>query len=202
MIKIYGHPHTSAGRCYWLLEELSLQYERVQIDLKSKEHRSAEYLTLNPNGKVPCIVDDGFVLWDSMAINHYLADKHCPELLGTNVESKALTMQWCYWGIADYQKPLIDLLIQLVFVPEAHRNMDLIEKSRDKAKELNAILDRHLVQREYLVEDRFNLADLNVASVAKINRMTQIDIGEFKNLNAWLNRVCERKACLKVDALN
>jgi glutathione S-transferase len=201
MIKIYGHPQTSAGRCYWLLEELGLDYERVSLNMKNKEHKSAEYLALNPNGKVPTLIEDDFVIWESMAINHYLAEKYQPDLLGTSLQSKALTMQWCYWGIAEYQKPLIDLLIQLVFVPEANRNLELISKSKEKVAELNKILDDHLDGREYMVEKTFNLADLNIASVAKINKMTRTDISAFKNLDRWLNNVCERKASQKVDAL-
>src|SRR5687767_5881522 len=112
MIKIYGSPHSSGGRCYWTLEELGLSYERVKIDMRSKEHKSPSYLNLNPNGKVPVMVDDDFVLWESAAINSYLAEKHRPELLGRTLQERALVQQWTLWAMVDLQPPHVDLLIQ------------------------------------------------------------------------------------------
>ena len=201
MIKIYGHPHTSAGRCYWMLEELGLEYERMPFNMKNGDHRSPEFLKLNPNGKIPCIVDGDLSLWESMAINHYLAEKHRPELFGAGVQEKAKTMQWNYWAIAEYQKPMIDLLIQNVFVPEPKRDQELIEKSTERVNALNQLLDNELAGKNYLVQHDFTLADLNVASVAKVNLMNKIDISPLKNLDRWLNTVSERPASLKVDEL-
>jgi len=201
MIKIYGHPQTSAGRCYWLMEELGLKYQQVPLDMKAGEHKSPEYLKLNPNGKIPCLIDDDLVLWESMAINHYLTEKHKPELFGSGLKEKARTMQWNYWAIVEYQKPLIDMLIQMIFVPEPKRDHEVIKKSRERAIVLNELLDQELSGKNYLIQHDFTLADLNVASVAKINKMTQIDISQLKNLDSWLNKVCERPAHLKLDEL-
>ncbi|MDA9951184.1 glutathione S-transferase family protein [Oligoflexaceae bacterium] len=201
MIKIYGHPQTSANRCFWMLEELGLDYENVAVNMKEREHKSPEYLKLNPNGKVPCLDDDGFVIWESMAINHYLAEKYQPEMFGKNLEEKALVTQWSYWALAEYQKPLIDLLIQLVFVPEPKRDAQLIEKSRERTTQLNELLDDYLSDRSNVVQTRFTLADLHVASVASINLMTEMDLSPYKNLGAWLNKVSERPACLKAASL-
>ena len=72
MLKIYGSKMTSAFRCHILAKEIGLEYEEISVDL---EHPGEDYLKLNPNGKVPCLVDGDFVLWESMAITAYLAAK-------------------------------------------------------------------------------------------------------------------------------
>ena len=91
MLKFYtiqggGRLTSCVGICLWLLEELKTQYQVINLDLDKFEHKSEEYLKLNPNGKVPTLVDNGFVIWESIAINNYLARKYKPEFLGKNIE--------------------------------------------------------------------------------------------------------------------
>lgn len=81
MIKIYGSPWSSARRVYWAMEECGATYERQPLDMRAKEHRSAAYLEINPCGKVPCIVEGDFVLWESMAINWYRQKNTSPNYL-------------------------------------------------------------------------------------------------------------------------
>ena len=80
MVEIYGSPRSSASRCFIVLEELGIPYKAMPIDMSNREHRSDAYLLLNPNGKIPCVNDDGFVIWESLAINHYLVEKYKPAL--------------------------------------------------------------------------------------------------------------------------
>jgi glutathione S-transferase len=93
---------------------------------------------------------------------------------------------------------MIELFIEKVFVPEAKRSVQVIDKCLGKLKGLNDYLNQSLSGRNYLVNHEFSLADLNVASVAKINSAVGIDISEFSNLDQWLNRILERKSALKV----
>src|SRR3989344_9118391 len=123
MIKIYGAPRSSAGRCFWLLEELALPYQAMPVDMRNKEHKSEAFLKLNPNGKVPALVDGDVVLWESIAINHYLADKYRPELLGKTPVERGLEQQWSTWSMVDLQPPLVDLIIQMVLTTEEKRNV-------------------------------------------------------------------------------
>jgi len=201
MIKIYGSPWSSARRVYWAMEECGLNYERQPLDMRAKEHRSAKYLEINPCGKVPCLVEDGFVLWESMAINWYLAEKYKPDLLGQNAEAKGLINQWSYWSILDMQKPLVDMLIQVMFMPEDKKDASVVSKAKESLLPLLRILDNALVGKKYLVADTFTLADLNVASVVHINSMVQNDITEFRNVHAWMERLMERHAFKKVLSL-
>ena len=202
MIKIYGHPATSAGRCYWMLEEVGAQYEQVSIEMRKKEHKSPAFLALNPNGKVPVLQDGSLTLWESTAINNYLAERYKPELLGPTLEDRAKCHQWTIWSMAEYQKPMIDLFIQLVFVPEEKRDEKIVEASKTKIAPLNSLLNEVLREKNYLVTEDFTIADLNVASVARINKHVGIDISRLTHLDTWLNKVLERPASLKVDSLS
>ena len=76
MLKIYGIPRSRAFRTLWMAKELGLDYENVATDMGKGETRTPEFLAINPNGHIPAIDDDGFVLWESIAINLYLAKKH------------------------------------------------------------------------------------------------------------------------------
>jgi glutathione S-transferase len=202
MVKIYGSPKSSARRCYWLMEELGIQYERQLLDMQKKEHKSESFLKLNPNGKIPCIVDGPFVLWESMAITQYLADKHGKsDLVGKTVEERAQIQQWTIWSIAELQRPLVDLLIQVFFMPPEKRSQDVIDKAKKAAEPLLAILDQELKGRKYLVAERFTLADLHVASVVNINYMVRNDISHFQNVSTWMDHCMSRPAFRKVNEM-
>ncbi|MEZ4741195.1 MAG: glutathione S-transferase family protein [Bdellovibrionota bacterium] len=188
MIKIYGSPQSSAGRCFLTLEEVGVKYQRQSLDFRKKEHKSPEYLKLNPNGKVPTIVDGELVLWESMAINYYLCEKYKPELLGKGPEVKAGLMQWSYWGLAELQPPLVDMLIEKFFVPPDRKNPAVNDKCIDKLMPLFAVLNTHLESREYLVDNMFSLAELNVVPTVDIATAVGIDLGDYPHVQAWLTR--------------
>ncbi len=194
MIKVYGSPQSSAGRCFWMLEEAGLKYERQPLNMKNGEHKSPEFLKLNPNGKVPCLVDGDFVIWESMAINSYLAEKYKPELIPSSVESRARLQQWSYWSMLEMQPPLIDVLIQRVFVPEEKRNHQVIEKGLQVAPGKLEILNNHLKKSKYIVGDQFTLADINVGSVANLANAIELDLKPFGEITRWLQAMKDRPA--------
>src|SRR5262249_18731948 len=89
MLQLYGSPRSRAMRCLWMLEEMGEPYQLIEKTTRTDELQTAEYLRLNPNARIPTLVDGEFVLWESMAINLYLAQKydgpmHCvsPKVLG------------------------------------------------------------------------------------------------------------------------
>lgn len=201
MIKIYGSPKSSAGRVYWMLEELGLSYEPVKINMREKEHKGEAYLKLNPNGKIPCLTDGDFVIWESLAINNYLADKYAPNLLGSTPENRGLAQQWNYWSILELQKPLIDIFIQKIFVPEEKRDQGIIEKAEKNSQLLLTILDSALIAKKYLVGEAFSVADLNMTSIVSITSSLQMDISKFVYIKAWLANIGERPAYIKYNKI-
>lgn len=199
MIKIYGPPRSSAGRCYFLLEELGLSYEQVPLDMmEKKEHKSEAFLKLNPNGKVPCLVDADFVIWESLAINNYLAEKYKPELLGANAQEKGLVQQWSIWALLELQPPMVDILIQTLFTPEHKRDANLIAQAKEKIPPKLEILNRYLLNKNFVVGEKFTLADLNVASVVNIASGLQIPLKDYPNLSAWFTKIKTRPSFEKL----
>jgi glutathione S-transferase len=171
-----------------LAKEIGLEYEEVSVDLGNP---GDDYLKLNPNGKVPSLVDGEFVLWESMAITAYLAGKYKPELLGNSAVERALIDQWSYWAILELQPDMFKVVMQ-IFTPEDKRDMDIIKKGTENMQPKHKILDDHLNGREYMVGETFTLADVNVGSVAVINRLIGNDLTEFTHLEKWMNMLGQR----------
>lgn len=197
MIKIYGGKMSSAGRCMWLLEELGQEYEVVSVDMRGGEHKSPEFLALNPNGKVPVMIEDDFILWESLAINEYLTDKFRPEWRGTTLQDTGLIAQWSYWSVANVAHVIEPLILRNYGRP----------LSDEKAGEYTAttlhyigILDKALSGREWLVGNNFTVADLNVASVIMGAIMVKVDASEFGNVQRWLGAIQARPAFQKIYA--
>ncbi len=202
MISLYGSPRSSAGRCFWCLEEVGVPYQCVAIDMKNKEHKSASFLKINPNGKVPVLVDGDMQLFESMAINFYLAEKYKPSLLGTSIAEKALNYQWSFWAIAELQDPMIQILIQKLFVPEAQRDHKVIEKNFSLLPALFKVLEEGVAQRKYLAGNEFTLADINVASVAQLAPMIEFDLSPFPSVRQWLAVLSDRPAAKKIEQMS
>lgn len=201
MISIYGPPGSSAGRCYWTLEEAGVPWEAAPFEFRRRDNRSPEFLAMNPNGKVPVLRDGDTVLWESVAIDMYLADKYKPGLMGSTLEDRARIYQWSIWSQVEYQAPMIQAFIQKVFVPEERRDQGVIDRNLEKVAPLNELLNEHLRERSYMVGPDFTLADLHVASVAKINAQVGTDLGTLGHLQRWLDRMLERPAARKVAEL-
>lgn len=202
MIQIYGSARSSAGRCFVMLEECGLHYEVMPLDMMVKrEHKSEDFLKLNPNGKVPCMVDDGFVLWESAAIVQYLAEKHKPEMMGANLTEKALVQQWAFWTMTEAQPPMVDILVQKLFVPEGKKDLALIARREQQIPGLLEVLEKSLTGKKYLVGNKYSVADLMAASAANIALGLQLDMTQFPNIKAWLSEIKSRPAWVKLAQL-
>lgn len=205
MLKIYGHPGSRAARTLWVCRELGLQFEHVPTHFADGGTQSAEFLQINPAGRIPAIDDDGFRLAESMAINIYLAKKHGGELAPKSLEDEARMLQWSFWAMTEVEKPLVVLLMQRLEVPAGSE----IEKyfrersPKDPATEQAAlkavehplsVLNGHLANREYLLGSGFSLADLNVASVLSMGLAAKFDYSAYPNVQQWLGRCLGRPA--------
>jgi len=203
MIKIYGSPRTSAGRVYWMLEELGLPYERMPLNMSQREHKSPEFLKINPNGKVPCLVDGDYIIWESMAITQYLAAKYKSDspLLPKTAEEIGHLAQWSYWSILEMQKHAVEWLIQVMFVPTEKKDPSVIEKAQKSLVPLFGILNHSLEKNTYLVGGRFTLADLHVASVVNVAISLGFDTIPYSNVHSWIKACHDRPAWHKVCSL-
>lgn len=201
MITLYGNARTSAGRCLWALEEVGVPFENKQIDMKNKEHKSADFLKLNPNGKIPVMIDGDTTLFESMAINFYLADKYKPELFGTTPKDRALSTQWSFWASSELQPPIIEVFIQKVFMPADKKDQNVIDSNMAKLPTLFKVLDDSLEGQTYLNGSTFTLADLNTHTVVSIAPHLGIDLTTYKNVDLWMKAISDRPAFQKYSEL-
>lgn len=194
MIKIYGSMMSSASRCYWMAEEAGQTLENIPLDFQKNEHKAPEYLKLNPNGKVPTIIDGDLVLWESMAINAYLGDKYKPELLGATPELRALANQWSYWAMAHLSHAGEPMILQKY---RKTPDSDETAKGREELAKLLPILDNALNGKNYLVGDAFSVADLNLVSIVSTLMWAGIDMAPYANIMRWFGTISQRPAFQK-----
>lgn len=196
MITIYGIAASRAFRTYWMAEELGLEYRREPLDFRGAALEDPAYLALNPNGRIPTLVDGDFVLWESMAINFYLAEKYDNGLglWPDSVESRALAAQWSHWVMGEVEGPLLTYLMHKRILPEDKRDAHKVSRNQGLLRRPLAILDQALADREYLVDGRFTLADLNVAAVLGWCKPARYSLKEYPHLSAWLDLCLDRPA--------
>jgi glutathione S-transferase len=197
-LKLYGGAKNRGRRCYWLAKELGLEIEAVEIDLHSGQHKSPDFLRINPNGQVPVLDDDGFILYESFAINLYLAKKygaaqHSP-LAPRSLEEEALMTQWSLWVVNEIENLQVVILQHRMLLPEEKRDPARADEAWEKLQKPLAVLDATLTDRDYLIGNRFTVADLNVAIVMSTFSRLDLELTRFPNLRAWLDTCLGRPA--------
>ena len=122
-LRIYGIARTRAFRALWIAIELGIDYEHLPIEIGAAGARAPEFLSLNPNGRLPFIDDDGFVLFESLAITLYLAKKHSAgKLYPVKLEDEARTWQWTSWALTEVDRGVNIWSLHAVRLPAADRD--------------------------------------------------------------------------------
>jgi glutathione S-transferase len=198
MLRIYGSARSRATRTLWLAEELGLKYEHLDYAPRSPATRTPEYLVLNPNGRVPTIDDDGFVLSESMAINLYLAKKH-GKLCPPDAKNEARAWQWSFWETDRLDRQLTTYANNAFVLPEAQRNPAAAKGAWDEIVPALDVLEIALGKTQWLAGCEFTVADLNVA--AAMVRALGFDLGKWPRVHEWLHRCWDRPAGKRVLAM-
>jgi glutathione S-transferase len=194
-LKIYGVPRSRAFRTLWLAKELGLDYENVGIDFATGETRTPSYMAINPNGHVPAIDDDGFILWESMAINLYLAKKHgLGTFYPTRLQDEARAWQWSLWGMTEIERPVLTAMFNRAIYPEDKRDAAAADAAEQDLQNPLRVLDGAVAKTPYLLGGEFTVADLNVASILSWARPARIDFAPFPKAADWLGRCALRPA--------
>ena len=199
-LKIYGIARTRAFRALWMAKELGLNYEHDPVEIGDAGARTPEFLAINPNGRLPVIVDDGFVLFESLAITLYLAKKHSPgRLYPGTLEGEARAWQWSLWAVTEVDRGVNIWSLHAVRLPPDERDSARREEALRVLVKPFGVLDAALAKQAYLLGDDFTVADLNVAAV--ISRAVDMDLSAVPDLKAWLTRCLARPAAQKALAL-
>ena len=197
MIVFYGSPMSSAGRTHWMLEEVGVPYEYKRISLREGDNKEPEFLKISPGGKIPALQDGNVTLTESVAITFYVAEKYGKGLMPADLVERAHVYEWSFWAISNVQPLLITILLNTMIRPEAERDPKAAETARAQIGPYLDVLDGALKGKEYLVGNRFTVADLNTASVIGLGAMLGLDFGSHTNVQAWLGRVQARPAFAK-----
>ena len=200
MTKLHGTSRSRSARSLWALEELGVPYEH--LPMPTTDAKSPAHLKLNPNGHVPVLEDDGAVVWESMAINLYLADKYGRDsLFPSDPAGRAEAYKWSFWAMTEVEPHLITIMRNRVMNAPENRDEKAAQAAVEALKAPLNALEESLKGKEYLLGKDFTIADLNVAAVMSWIPMMKLDISSTPNVQAWLNRCLGRDANKKVRGL-
>lgn len=194
-IKLYGPRGGSSLRPHWMLAELGLAYEAMPLELSKGEHKSPEFLSLNPAGQVPVLEYDGFALTESAAIVHYLAEKHAPELFGPMTpESHATLLRWELYVLLNVNPSMTTLALKVWGrdIPDEE-----IKKAEEKLSQTLPVFEGWMKTRAYVLGDGFSVADIVTRSTFGYAEVTKMDLSAYPSIMAWMQRCAERPAYIK-----
>lgn len=192
-IKLYEYGATRSVRVRWTLQELALDFESVQ---GRELIGSDELRKVHPMGKLPAIVADGRPLFESAAICNFLADS-APEkglIPRAGTWERALHDQWTCFALTELEAWLWSNAKHQLFYPEDQRVPDVVEPNKREIRAGLEVLEAQLEERQYLVGDAFSLADILVSYTVNWARRAR-QLGDFTNLQSYLERLWERPAC-------
>jgi len=194
MIKLYDYPQCPFCRKVRIvLAEKGIKYERILVDLRKKEQKKEDFLKLNPYGKVPVLVDNDVLIYESSIINEYLDEKYPnPPLMPSNFAARAKVRILVDFCESHFYPPWYNIYREITFKTEHERNDDLIEKSKNEIKEHLYRLEQELEGKDYLAGS-YSLADVTFTpKVAPFDSLgIQVD-SELKNVRSWVEKIKSR----------
>jgi glutathione S-transferase len=192
-VTFFYSPQSSATRIHWSLEELGIPYEKVKLDLRAGDQKKPDFLAINPNGKVPALVVDGTPMFESAALQIYLGERFGVEKglwPAANTPERAQALTWLIWG----QVALGSTIHRYFYnsgswVPAELQHAAQAGAALKEIHEHLKILEARLNGREFVVGDRFNLADLDLASLLGWALPTaKIEVSAYPHIQDWLGR--------------
>jgi glutathione S-transferase len=188
-VRYYYHPGSpNCRKCTALLDLLGVAADRQVVDLPRGEHLQPAFLAINPNGKVPALVDGDRAIWESNAIIIHLA-----EFAGSGLwpadERRLDILKWMFWEQAHLVHAAGVPFFQRVLKPVlglGPADEQRVAEALASFRRLAGVLDGHLAERTFLVGDALTLADLAVASNFSYAELGGLPVGEFENVNRWL----------------
>ena len=212
MLTIYGVYRSRASRNYWMAEELGIEFKSVPVKQASRLSNplspdaplntlSPEFLAVNPMAMIPSIKDGDLVLNESLAINLYLARKYGGPLAGQTVEEEGQLSMWTMWAATEVE-PYSIALVRIY--DHAQDNSEAgkagIAVASRTLKRPFDVLEKHLQSQDYIVGNRFTVADLNVAEVLRYAQTEAALFESHPQVKAWIERCQSRDAYKAMQA--
>jgi glutathione S-transferase len=193
MIRVLGRQTSgNVQKVLFLLEEIGVKYAREDYGRQFNNTNTDAYRKLNPNMKVPTLVDGDTVTWESNTILRYLAATHAPQLAGATPAEKTQVERWMDWMLAALNTPYL-AMFKDAKKPAAARAPDFAAQSADLVEQLK-ILDGHMAGKTWFALDRLTLADIALAPVVKRCLEFPIERPALPEIERWANAIASRPA--------
>ena len=199
-MKIWGRRNSiNVQKVLWTCAELGLKYDRVDAGLAFGVNNTPEYKAMNPNGLVPTMDEDGFILWESHAIVRYLARKHGSGSGSGNIwpedaRTAADADRWMEWYDTTLWPNVRPIFHTLVRTAPEKRNMALVEEHRKLLAGNWQLLDAQLASRDYVAGKRFSVGDIPLGVAAYRWFNLPLERPSQPNVERWYRRLTERAA--------
>jgi glutathione S-transferase len=208
-LKLWGRPTSGrTQKVLWTLEEIGLKFDFILASatmgpgghvLKGNTPfgivDTPEYRAMNPNGRVPTIDDDGFVLWESNSIVRYLAMQYAPDLLyGNDIRTFASASRWLDWENNELLPPQHEMVMHLIRLPEAQRDPRALAKARQAFQNRLRIAEEQLGRTRHICGERFTYGDIPLGIRVHRWHVLGLAAGTFPNVDRWYAEIAARPA--------
>ncbi|MGY1888136.1 glutathione S-transferase family protein [Pseudomonas sp. SDT291_1_S447] len=200
MLKIWGRKNSSNVRKpLWAAEELGLAYEAINAGGAFGVVDTPEYRAMNPNGRVPVIEDDGFVLWESNAIVRYLLARHAPDSnwYSADPQARAIADKWMDWTTSSFAGPFRTVFWGVLRTPADKQDWTAINAAIKECSELLNMADQALASQPYLSGEEIGMGDIPLGSFIYAWFEMPIERAPQAHLQAWYERLKQRPAYRK-----
>ena len=199
-MKVYFAPQSRAVRTVWLLEEMGQPYELVKFTLGQKEMRGPDYTAINPNGRVPTLVDGDTTISESTAIAQYLAAKYAPALApGPDAQNFAEYLQWLHYAEGMIMPPINNYVVETILLPPERRNDEIAMRALKLLNRTLAAVEHLMEGRDFLAGD-FTIADTITGHAVVMSRRLGAAFENLPNLSAYADRLEARSAFQTAEA--
>jgi glutathione S-transferase len=192
MMKLHGTPPTRAVRVQWLLQELGIPYEMIEVDVMGGGLDEPGFRRLNPAGKIPVLVDGDTVMTESAAIPLWLAERDPDRrFIPADIDERGQMYRWLFFLMTEIEAPLWRSVLHEVIYPEDRRIAAEIANARRDVLAMLAVFEAHMANRIHVVGDRMTVADFNAAYLmdwARYNNM----LDDCPALTAFVERMYAR----------
>lgn len=201
MIKLYGNPYSRANRVRWALEASGTKFEEETLSLGPDGTGSQRYRSVNPNGLIPAIDDDGLILFESVPICLYIAKKYAPESLYVgSIKDEGLLLQWSVWAMTELEKHNETASLHLTWFSAAKRDANIAAAEQAEVSRCLSMIERAITKTGFLVAGRFTIADLIVSEILTSLVYAKMDLNEFPHVKRYLKANLSQPSAQKAFA--
>jgi glutathione S-transferase len=192
-MKLFYHSLSSNSRKVRIVQSiLGAPMEGISVDMLSGDHRGAEYMDVNPNGLLPTLEDDGFVLWESNAICQHLASKVETPLWPEDARSRADIARWQFWEASHWMPAIRVLVVENMFKERLGLGAPdplVLQQGEATFRRFAAVLDAQLARRDYLVGEQLTLADISAAVHLMYAEPAKLPLADLPGIATWIARI-------------